>query len=104
MQTYNDVLHVYGMHISKEAKIPTIIGGLHETADLRRVDIFLQQSQTLSSNGASASTFVGDGRSLLFGFSDGSLQLYSWQAKVACSPWTCMVLPSIHPLLLFLSS
>ena len=76
------MLHVYGMHFSKEAVLPATIGGLHETLDLRRVDIYLQHSQMLNNSGASSSAFVADGRSLLFGFSDGSLQLYSWQAKV----------------------
>ena len=82
LQTYNNVLHVYGMHISRETVLSAAPGSLHEAVELRRVNIYLQQSHMLRNNGSSASTFVGDGRSLLFAFSDGSLQLYSWQAKV----------------------
>lgn len=82
LQTYNNVLHVYGMHSSKEPIIPISISGLDSAVDLRRIDIYLQQSQMLSNNGSTASALLGDGRSLLFGFSDGSMQLLSWQAKV----------------------
>ena len=84
LQTYNNVLHVYGMHSSKEAVLSTssALGGPTEHIELKRVDIYLQQSQTLSNGGANASDLVGDSRSLLLGFSDGTMQLFSWQAKV----------------------
>ena len=87
LQTYNNVLHVYGMHSSKEAVLSTssALGGPTEHIELKRVDIYLQQSQTLSNGGANASDLVGDSRSLLLGFSDGTMQLFSWQAKVCLS-------------------
>ena len=72
------------MHVSKETVLSPAPGSLHEAVELQRVNIYLQQSHMLRNDGTSTSTFVGDGRSLLFAFSDGSLQLFSWQAKV-CS-------------------
>jgi hypothetical protein len=84
VQTYNNVLHIYGMHTSKESIIVTdaTLGSFGGQVDLKRVDIYLQQSQMVANHGANASDFVGDSRALLLGFSDGSMQLFSWQAKV----------------------
>jgi len=82
------VLHVYGMHTSEEPIIATAatLGSLEGPVDLKRVDIYLQQSQAVSNNGATAGDFVGDSRALLLGFSDGSMQLFSWQAKALPQP------------------
>lgn len=91
MQTYKNVLHVYGMHSSKEAVLSTslALGGPSSHLEFKRGDIYLQQSQVLRNGGATASELVGDSRSLLLGFSDGSLQLFSWQAKA--SPLQCQM-------------
>ena len=99
LQTYNNVLHVYGMHSSKEAVLSTssALGGPTEHIELKRVDIYLQQSQTLSNGGANASDLVGDSRSLLLGFSDGTMQLFSWQAKVCLSLASHNVPSLLHP-------
>lgn len=72
------------MHSSKEAVLSTslALGGPSQYLEFKRGDIYLQQSQPLSQGGASASDLVGDSRTLLLGFSDGSMQLFSWQAKV----------------------
>lgn len=86
MQTYENVLHIYSMHTSKETVMSTgsSLSSAGETAEFHRVDIYMQQSQRLSSGTATANDFVGDSRALLIGFSNGSLQMYSWQAKVSC--------------------
>ena len=94
MQTYNNVLQVYGMHSSKEAVLSTSssLGGSTDAVELKRVDIYLQHSHLLVNDGATAADLVGDSRSILLGFSDGSLQLYSWQTKVqAALRWASVV-------------
>lgn len=63
--------------------------GSAEAVELYRVDIYLQHNQRLSSGTASANDFVADNRSLLIGFSNASLQMYSWQAKVSSLHETC---------------
>lgn len=79
MQTYNNVLHVYGLHTSKEQLLPSLSGSL---AELRRVDVYLQHSTVLEQHGTHAVDIVCDSRSVLVGFSDASFQLLSWQSQV----------------------
>lgn len=79
MQTYNNVLHVYGLHTSKEQLLPSLGGSL---AELRRVDVYLQHSTVLEQHGTHAVDLVCDSRSVLVGFSDASFQLLSWQSQV----------------------
>ena len=79
MQTYNNVLHVYGLHTSKEQLLPSLGGSLHE---LRRVHVYLQHSTVLEQHGTHAVDIVCDSRSILVGFSDASFQLLSWQSQV----------------------
>lgn len=47
MQTYNNVLHVYGLHWTKETALP--LGGALEggAGALRRCDLYLQHSVAL---------------------------------------------------------
>jgi hypothetical protein len=78
-QTYNNVLHVYGLHTSKEAVLPAFEQTLGQ---LRRVDVYLQHSTVLDQSGAHAVDLVCDSRSILIGFSDGTFQLMSWQSQV----------------------
>lgn len=82
VQTYNNYLHIYGMHICKEAILQG--AGLAGLQDLKHVDIFLQHSIAVQS-AAAATSIVGDSRSILLGLSDGTCQLFSWQGKV-CDP------------------
>lgn len=95
VQTYNNVLHVYGMHTASEPVLAASLslGGPGDSLEFKRVDLYLQQSQALGNEGASACDVVGDGRSLLLGYSDGSLQLFSWQAKV--TPLPTVPLPAV---------
>ena len=79
VQTYNNVLHVYGLHTSKEQLLPSLGGSLHE---LRRVHVYLQHSTVLEQHGTHAVDIVCDSRSILVGFSDASFQLLSWQSQV----------------------
>lgn len=73
------------MHTSKETVVSTgsSLSNVGENTELHRVDIYMQQNQRLSSGTAIANDFVGDSRALLIAFSNGSLQLYTWQAKVS---------------------
>ena len=48
VQTYNNVLHVYGLHTSKEQLLPSLGGSLHE---LRRMHVYLQHSTVLEQHG-----------------------------------------------------
>ncbi len=82
VQTYNNVLHVYGLHTSKE-QLLTSLGSPLET--LRRVHVYLQHSTVLEQHGTHAVDLVCDSRSVLIGFSDASFQLLSWQSQV-CIP------------------
>ena len=79
VQTYNNVLHVYGLHTSKELVLPSLGSSLHE---LRRVHVYLQHSTVLEQHGTHAVDIVCDSRSILVGFSDASFQLLSWQSQV----------------------
>ena len=79
MQTYNNVLHVYGLHTSKE-QLLTSLGSPLEA--LRRVHVYLQHSTVLEQHGTHAVDLVCDSRSVLVGFSDASFQLLSWQSQV----------------------
>ncbi len=82
-QTYNNVLHVYGLHTSKEAVLPASDQTL---GLLRRVDVYLQHSTVLEQSGAHAVDLICDSRTILIGFSDGTFQLMSWQSQVpACA-------------------
>ena len=98
MQTYNNVLHVYGLHTSKEQLLPSLGGSL---ADLRRVDVYLQHSTALEQHGTHAVDLVCDSRSVLVGFSDASFQLLSWQSQVCTlQPYTREVPEVLSPICL----
>ncbi|KAL3150452.1 hypothetical protein ABBQ32_000282 [Trebouxia sp. C0010 RCD-2024] len=76
--TYNNYLHIFGMHTCKE---PILQGaGMTGMQDLKHVDIFLQHSIDVQS-AAAATSIVGDSRSILLGLSDGTCQVFSWQGK-----------------------
>ncbi|KAL0029799.1 hypothetical protein WJX77_000735 [Trebouxia sp. C0004] len=76
--TYNNYLHIYGMHSCKESVLEgTGIAGMQ---GLKHVDIFLQHSIAVQS-AAAATCLVGDSRSILLGLSDGTCQVFSWQSK-----------------------
>lgn len=83
MQTYNNYLHIYGMHSCKESVLQG--AGIAGMQDLKHVDIFLQHSIAVQS-AAAATCLVGDSRSILLGLSDGTCQVFSWQSKVCCLP------------------
>ncbi len=78
------MLQIYGLHQSKEAVLSTstLLGGASVAVDLKRVDIYMQYSIQLKTGDVSAYDLAGDSRCLLIAYSDGSLQLVSWQAKV----------------------
>ena len=86
-QTYHSVLHIYGVHTSKEAVLsaPALLGNYAPEVDLKRANIYLQHSITLTddANAASATDVVADARTLLVSFSNGICQLYSWAGKVS---------------------
>lgn len=79
MQTYNNYLHIYGMHTGKESVLQG--AGIAGMQDLKHVDLFLQHSIAVQS-GAAATCIVGDSRSILLGLADGTCQVFSWQSKV----------------------
>ena len=85
-QTYHSVLHIYGVHTSKEAVLsaPALLGSYAPEVDFKRANIYLQHSITLTdeANAASATDVVADARTLLVSFSNGTCQLYSWAGKV----------------------
>ena len=85
-QTYHSVLHIYGVHTSKEAVLaaPALLAGYAPEADFKRADLYLQHSITLvqEASPASATDVVADNRSLLVSFSNGTCQVYSWAGKV----------------------
>ena len=83
LQTYNNYLHIYGLHVSKDLILPA--SPLLSSPELKRHDIYLQYSFPVSSSGATATALVGDSRSVVVGLSDGNLAAYSWQAKVRIS-------------------
>ena len=107
MQTYHNVLHIYGVHQSKEAVLATPASPLGSTpaVELRKVAIYLQYSVPLeasNTNNATTTDLVADLRSVLVAFSDGTCQLFSWAAQVGepgclapcmpccmcrCGPW-----------------
>ncbi|KAL0053131.1 hypothetical protein WJX82_001373 [Trebouxia sp. C0006] len=76
--TYNNYLHIYGMHSCKESVLQG--AGIAGMQDLKHVDIFLQHSIAVQS-AAAATCLVGDSRSILLGLSDGTCQVFSWQSK-----------------------
>ena len=84
-QTYHSVLHIYGVHTSKEAVLaaPALLAGYAPEADFRRADIYLQHSISLASEAVpgSATDVVADSRALLVAFSNGTCQLHSWAGK-----------------------
>lgn len=79
VQTYNNVLHVYGLHTSKEQLLSSLGSSLQ---GLRHVHVYLQHSTVLEQHGTHAVDLVCDSRSILVGFSDASFQLLSWQSQV----------------------
>lgn len=93
------MLHIYGVHLSKEAVLaaPALLSGYAPESVFRRADIYLQHSISLAPEGstASATDVVVDSRSLLVSFSSGSCQVYSWAGKVTApaaaffSLWLC---------------
>lgn len=83
MQTYSNILHVYGLHTAKDAVLPLFESTLGQ---LRRIDVYLQHSTALEQSGAHAVDLVCDSRSILIGFSDGTFQLLSWQSQVHGGP------------------
>lgn len=91
LQTYNNYLHIYGLHISKELVLPA--SPLLSSPELKRHDIYLQYSFPVCSSGATATAVAGDSRSVVVGLSDGNLVAYSWQAKVCIS--TLQLCPAV---------
>ena len=79
LQTYNNYLHIYGMHTGKESVMQG--AGISGMQDLKHVDMFLQHSIPVQS-AAAATCIVGDSRSILLGLADGTCQVFSWQSKV----------------------
>ena len=64
MQTYENVLHVYSMHTSKETvvSIGSSLSSVGDNVEYRRVDIYMQQNQRLSSGTATANDFAAQAR------------------------------------------
>ena len=83
LQTYNNFLHIYGMHTCKESVLQG--AGVAGMQDLKHVDIFLQHSIAVQST-AAATSIVGDSRSILLGLSDGTCQVFSWLSKARFPP------------------
>ena len=85
-QTYHSVLHIYGVHTSKEAVLsaPALLGNYAPEVDFKRANIYLQHSINLTDEAtlASATDVIADARTLLVSFSNGICQLYSWAGKV----------------------
>ena len=78
-QTFGNVLHLYGVHTSKEAVLlPAALA--RGVPQLHRMFVFLQHSIPLDK--ALCNDVTGDSRSVLLGMADGSLLVYSWAAQV----------------------
>lgn len=73
------MLHLYGVHTSKEAVLPAAAAA--GAPELRRIHVFLQHSVPLPGE-ALCNDVTGDSRSVLLGMADGSLLVYSWAAQV----------------------
>lgn len=85
LQTFSNVLQLYGVHTSKELVLPAAAtGGAAGAPPLHRMHVFLQHSLALP-GGALCNDITGDSRSVLLGMVDGSLQVYSWAAQVCSS-------------------
>ncbi|KAK9798509.1 hypothetical protein WJX73_005261 [Symbiochloris irregularis] len=86
--TYHNVLHIYGVHHSKELalSVPASKLGSVPALDVYKVNIYLQYSVPLeASDAASTATttaLVADSRSVLVAFSDGTCQLLSWAGQL----------------------
>ena len=89
LQTFSNVLHLYGVHTSKEAVLPeSAMGGVAGAPPLGRMHVFLQHSVVLP-EGQLCNDITGDSRSVLLGLADGSLHVYSWAAQV-CRAQRCV--------------
>ena len=85
LQTFSNVLHLYGVHTSKDSVLGKAAAAAAGAGPaLHRVDLFLQHSMALAEGGA-CNDITGDSRCVLLGFADGSLRVYSWAAQV-CYP------------------
>ena len=81
-QTFSNVLHLYGVHTSKELVLSASAAGGPE---LHRMHVFLQHSVALPGE-ALCNDITGDSRSVLLGMADGALHVFSWAAQVGCRP------------------
>ncbi|KAK9828450.1 hypothetical protein WJX72_000056 [[Myrmecia] bisecta] len=97
--TYNNVLHIYGLHESKESVLQTqtFMSGSRTQLDFKRLNLFLQYSLAVGHDTSTANDIVGDSRSVLVGLSDGTFQLFSWQGKLRgrVSPFTAPEGPAL---------
>ena len=80
-QTFNNVLHMYGVHTSKESVVPSeLLAATGAGPELQRMHAFLQHSVSLG-DGFACNDITGDSRAVVLGMSDGSLHIYSWAAQ-----------------------
>lgn len=86
-QTFNNVLHMYGVHTSKESVVPSeLLAPAGAGPELQRMHAFLQHSVSLG-EGFACNDVTGDSRAVVLGMSDGSLHVYSWAAQVLRSTY-----------------
>ncbi len=86
VQTSRNLLHLYSLHITKEALFPSR-GNLGVQRDLRRVEVYIKHTASLGD--VAATCVYSNSTGVLLGMQDGTLATYNWLGKVsqdgACS-------------------
>ncbi|KAK9831279.1 hypothetical protein WJX74_010194 [Apatococcus lobatus] len=80
--TYNNVLLIYGLHVSKDSALQTPGSGAggHGPLDLKRQNFYMQYKIVVETT-SNCTDLLGDSRGILIALSDGSFTLWSWHGK-----------------------
>lgn len=79
MQTSENYLHLYAIHLWKDNLLHSSCNVALK--DVQKVDIYLKSSIRMDSE-TRALSITGDSRLLLVGFADGTVASLSWSGKV----------------------
>ena len=80
-QSANNYLHLYALNVSSEP-----LWRLPNSADVKRVNIYLSHSFRLDYGPVRVADLAGDAKSLLVALTNGIMQVFSWQGKVGVGP------------------